>query len=404
VTYRVGDQDSAVGIEGIYQTRDSNYWVATTAGMFWIQADAVSQPPDEIGGRPFLHGELVGRGRGPLLEDRQGNLFYGSNDLYRITRSNGKFEFTPLKLDIPGTPNRGFGIFQVREGADGSIWMNTTLGVVRRLPDGRLTLYRHETDVRTGLASMIVDPSGFVWVIWRNDFYVINPAPIDSINTSERLTIKPLIASSKASMQPGAEIHLPNDPDESLQLQEYRTNPVTGRLYQTADAHVWLIADENLYEFDGHAFRTYGAQQGLPAGMGEMAEDSAGNLWIGGRVAVARLDRRGLISYREADGLASKNILSINSGADGSMYIVNGDFEISRFDGTRFQTTRAAVDRDARALWTSHAGFLSSAGEWWMLTTTKLYRFAAGRFARRSLGQLATLEGRELWLVSFAAG
>jgi len=100
VTYRVGDKDSAVGIEGIYQTRDGNYWVATTAGMFWIQADAVSQLPDEIGGRPFLHGELVGRGRGPLLEDRQGNLFYGSNDLYRITRSNGKFEFTPLKLDI----------------------------------------------------------------------------------------------------------------------------------------------------------------------------------------------------------------------------------------------------------------------------------------------------------------
>src|SRR6476620_6400015 len=225
VTYRVGDKDSAVGIEGIFQTRDGNYWVTTTAGMFWIQADAVSQLPDEIGGRPFLHGELVGRGRGPLLEDRQGNLFYGSNDLYRIARNNGKFELTPLKLDIPGTPNRGFGVFQLREGADGSIWMNTTLGVVRRLTDGRLTLYRHETDVRTGLASMIVDPSGFVWVIWRNDFFVINPAPIDSINTSERLTIKPLIASSKASMQPGAEIHLPSHPDESLQLQEYRTNP-----------------------------------------------------------------------------------------------------------------------------------------------------------------------------------
>jgi hypothetical protein len=93
----------------------------------------------------------------------------------------------------------------------------------------------------------------------------------------------------------------------------------------------------------------------------EMAEDSAGNLWIGGRVTVARLDRRGLISYREPDGLASKNIMSIEAAADGSMYVVNGDFAISRFDGARFQTTRAAVDTDASALDLAR-GFSSSAG------------------------------------------
>ena len=384
VTYRVGDKDAPPGIEYLYQTRDGNYWVSTTAGMFRFKADAVSQPRDEIGGRPFLTAELVGRGRGPLLEDRQGNLFYGSNDLYRLTENNGKFEFTPFKLQIPGTPNRAFAIFQMREAADGSIWMNTTQGVVRRLPDGRLTLYQHETTVRTGLASMVVEPDGLVWVIWRNDFFVIKPAPIDSLTTTERLSIKPLDSAVKVSMQPGTEIHLPRQPDEVIQLETFQTNPLTGRLYQTADSHVWLIADENLYEFDGRTFHIYGAAQGLPAGMGEMAEDSAGNLWIGGRVAVARLDRRGLISYREPDGLASKNVLSINSSADGSMYVVNGDFAISRFDGARFQTTRAAVDADARALWTSRAGYLSSSGEWWITTTTRLYRFAAGNLSHPS--------------------
>lgn len=381
VTYRVGDKNAPPGIEGIFQTRDGNYWVGTTAGLFRVKADAISQTHDEIGGRPFLTAELVGRGRGPLLEDRDGNLLYGSNDLYRLSENNGKFDFTPYKLGIPGTPDRAFGIFQLREASDGSIWMNTTQGVVRRLPDGRMTLYQHETAVRTGLASMVVEPNGLVWVIWRNDFFVINPAPIASVTTSQRLTIKPLVAGAQVSMQPGREINLPNQPDEAIQLKEFQANPLTGRLYQTADAHVWLIADENLYEFDGRAFHTYGAAQGLPAGMGEMAEDAAGNLWIGGRVAVARLDRRGLISYREPDGLASKNVQSITSSADGSMYVINGDFAISRFDGARFQTTRPGIDADARALWTSHAGFLSSAGEWWMLTTTKLYRFAAGNLS-----------------------
>jgi signal transduction histidine kinase/ligand-binding sensor domain-containing protein len=381
VTYRVGDKNGPPGIEWLYQTRDGNYWISTTAGMFRVKADVVSQTRDEIVGRPFLNAEFVGRGRAPLLEDRQGNLLYGSIDLYRVTEKDGKFEFTPFKLEIPVTPNRPFGIYQLREAADGSIWMNSNQGVVRRLPDGRLTLYQHTTSVRTGLASMIIGPDGLVWVIWRNDFFVINPAPIDSVTTSERLTIKPLVPGSKVSMQPGAEVHLPSQPDEAIQLQEFQTNPISGRLYQTGDAHVWLSADENLYEFDGRTFHTYGAAQGLPAGMGEIAEDSAGNLWIGGRVAVARLDRRGLTSYREPDGLASKNIQSITSAADGSMYVVNGDFAISRYDGARFETIRPAVDADARALWTSHAGFLSSTGEWWITTTTKLYRFAAGNLS-----------------------
>ena len=382
VTYRVGDKNAPPGIEGIYQTRDGDYWITTTGGTYRFKADAIAQPRDEVGGRPFLDAQLVSRGRGPWLEDRQGNLFFAGEDLYRVTESNGKFVFEPMKLQIPGTPNHPFGIFGLREGPDGSLWLNTNQGVVRRLPDGRMILYQHETAVRTGLASMVVEPNGLVWVIWRNDFFIINPTPLDSLTGDERLTIKQLVPNTKVSMQPGAEIKVPATPDAIVQLQEVKSNPVTGRLYQSADGHVWLIADENLYEFDGHTFHAYGAAQGLPAGMGEMAEDSAGNLWIGGRVAVARLDRRGLTSYREPDGLASKNVQSITETADGTLYFVNGDFAISRYDGAHFQTTKPTIDADARALWTSHADFLSSAGEWWILTTTKLYRFAAANLSR----------------------
>src|SRR5215471_19541473 len=91
VTYRVGDKDAPPGIEALYQTRDGTYWITTTAGLYRFKADAASQPRDEIGGRPFLDAVLVGRGRGPLLEDRNGNLLYGSDDLYRLTEDHGKF-------------------------------------------------------------------------------------------------------------------------------------------------------------------------------------------------------------------------------------------------------------------------------------------------------------------------
>ena len=391
VTYRVGDKNAPPGVEWLYQTRDGAYWITTTAGLYRFRPDAVSQVNDSLGDRPFLNAEFVATGRGPLLEDRNGTLWYGSNDLYTVSELNGKFTFAPAHLNLPSSPNHPFDIFQLRAAPDGCLWLNTNQGLVRRFPDGRRVLYQHETPVRTGLASIVIEPAGRVWVIWRNDFFVINPEPIESVPTNQQLVIKPLTPTAVVSTRPGLEISLPTKPDEILQLEETSTNAITGRLYQSRDGHIWLIADANLFEFDGRKFLAHGASQGLPSGMGEMAEDSAGNLWIGGRTALARLDRKGLTTYTETDGLDSLNVESIIEGNDGALYVVNGSFSLSRYDGQRFQTSRAPLALDARALWTSRAGFLSSANEWWFLTTTRLYRFAAGNLNR----PLATYDSRD---------
>src|SRR5262249_8272836 len=55
----------------------------------------------------------------------------------------------------------------------------------------------------------------------------------------------------------------------------------------------------------------------------------------------------------------------------------NGNFYLSRFNGKGFETVRPEIAPTARALWSSRSAFLSSASEWWILTTEKLYRFAA---------------------------
>ena len=381
VTYRVGDKNAPPGIESLYQTHDGAYWITTTAGLYRFKADAVSQVNNPISDRPFLDAEFVGAGRGPLLEDRAGTVWYADDDLYKLKEQNGRFQFERMNLKIP-SPTRQFEAFQLREAPDGCIWMNTNQGLVRRLPDGRITLYHHETPVRVGLASVVIEPAGRVWVLWRNYFYVINPAPINLVPKEPALVIKPMTPDATVSSKPGTEIHTPTRPDEIVRLEDLQVNLLTGRLYQSSDGHIWLIADENLYEFDGHTFHWFGSAQGLPAGMGEMAEDSAGNLWIGGRTALVRLDRRGLLTYKEPDGLGSKNILSINEDVAGNLYFVNGDYFVSRFDGLRFQTSRANIAADARALWSSRAAVLSSANEWWVLTSTKLYRFSAGNLTR----------------------
>src|SRR5207302_2901807 len=107
----------------------------------------------------------------------------------------------------------------------------------------------------------------------------------------------------------------------------------------TSDGHIWITADDGLFEFDGRVFHVYNSAQGLPAGMSRLAEDTAGNLWIGGRNLI-RLDRKGLASFGPADGLNSSSLFAINEALDGTLYFTNGDFYLSRFDGRRFLTTR----------------------------------------------------------------
>jgi ligand-binding sensor domain-containing protein len=130
ITYRIGDKNSPPGIETLYQTRDGNYWITTTGGLYRFKPDAVSKPDQTTGDRPFLNAELVSAGRGPLFEDRAGNLWYASNDLYRVKETAGKIVFAAEHLNLPSSPNHPIAIFEIREAPDGCIWLNTNQGVV----------------------------------------------------------------------------------------------------------------------------------------------------------------------------------------------------------------------------------------------------------------------------------
>ena len=376
VTYRIGDKNSPPGIEGITETSGGVYWITTTGGFYRFKADTVSHPDQTGGGSAFLNAEYIDDGRGSVIEDRFGNVWYGGHDLYLAQEKNGKAEFQRLNLQLPLKSGQGLTILQMSATADGCIWLNTNLGLVRRLPDGRLILYPHETSLPLSLLSMITDRAGRVWVAWGKEIYVIKPEPIGSLPSFAQTTVS-LKQTSIASADTDEEVHLPERPGEILLLNHHGDDLLTRRFYQTRDDHIWLIDNDKLLEFDGRAFQVHGSAVGLPSGMTALAEDAAGNLWIGARTGPARWDRSGLTSYGKTDGLKSGDVQAINEGTDGSLFVANGGFYLNRFDGRQFHSSRPEVAPDARTLWTSRYAFLSRANEWWILTADKLYRFAA---------------------------
>lgn len=388
VTYRIGDKNAAPGIEWITETRNGTYWVTTTAGLYRFRPDALSRPDSTSRDRPTLTTEFLGEWRGSLLEDRAGNMWYGAGALYQMEELDGKVTLKKIDLDLPSTPNRSFSIANMAEAADGSLWINSSWGLIRRLVDGRAIFYLSESPTTQGYMSLLVDEQGRVWLSRAHELWVIKPEPVETLSNAKSVEIRSLNPTFILPAETDQPVQLPEKSGEILRFlpADFLRKHLTHRLRQTSDKHVWLTTDRELIEFDGRVFHLYNDAHGLPSALAHLAEDPAGNLWISGRSGLVRLDRHGLTTFDETDDPHLNNVRAITQGADAAHYFADGDFYLSRFDGQRFQSVRPQIPLDAQSLWTSRSGVLTSAGEWWILTSQKLYRFAPVK----SFAQLAT--------------
>ncbi|MEZ5428846.1 MAG: two-component regulator propeller domain-containing protein [Pyrinomonadaceae bacterium] len=378
VTYQVGEKDAPPGIEMIYETRDGNYWISTTGGLFRFDPNRIS--PTGAGGTPRIDAEYVSGWRGTVFEDSRGNVWLASGGIFHLEKKDGKDEFVKVDWNLPPRPNITFVAFQIFEAGDGSLLVNTTWGLIRRLPDGRILMYQDDKVLLggSGTVSMILDKSGRVWLARDDQLLVLKLEPAEAFAQSGPISVQRLEPTALFELRPGENVPLPKKGGEIFQL----TNPAlvedstSMRLLQTSDGTVWIVAEKNLLEIRGGVLQIHSAGEGLPNAMGRMGEDAAGNLWIGGYAGLARLDRQGLITYGPNDGAVSARFFAVNEDRDGDLYFANSDSYISRFDGKGFQNVRPAIEANPRHFWTSRHVFRSSNGDWWFLTNGSLYRFS----------------------------
>jgi signal transduction histidine kinase/ligand-binding sensor domain-containing protein len=377
INYKLIEHDSPPGIENMYEAHDGAYWITSTGGTFRFDPRSLSSPNETT---PTLNAEHITDYRGTLFEDRFGNFWLGSAGLFRIVQRDGKTDVVPFDLDLPPKPNTAFSVADIGESSDGSVWIHTTWGLIRRLPDERLVFYP-DPEVRelsTGSLRMIVAKNDEVWESDGNRLYIIKPDTIDSLAGAGRLTVKELAATEVVDLVQDGAVPKPINPGE---IYQYRSPQFIDKffgkqLYQTKDGAVWIAAEDNLLEFSAGSVHVHTTAEGLPSVMGPIGEDSVGNLWVTSQSGLARLDRNGLITFGTADGSYSNRFLAINEGPDGTMYFSNPDAHLSKFNGRSFETIRLSAEPNALHLWNSRTAFVDSDGNWWLLTGSKLYQFS----------------------------
>jgi signal transduction histidine kinase/ligand-binding sensor domain-containing protein len=393
VTYQVGDKNAPPGIQQILESSKGVYWIATTSGLYRFdpgRGPLAGSPPGveeaqvamvemKSTDRPILNAEYVGATPEVLYEDRHGNLWTGGDGLYRLDQHGRQLIPQKIDLNLPASA-AAFGVAAICEGRDGSFWLATPVGgLVRHLPDGRDVFYPTGPPQRDGLVSVLEDPEGRIWCAGANGLFVLKPESIEA--AAGPIKARHINALRHERTAPGGEVRLPAQPGEMVEYSGMAetTSGHPRQLSQTANGEIWFSYASIVIEFDGHSFQLHTTAQGFIEGIERIVEDDSGNLWLGGTNGLMRLNRSGLTSFRSSDGLGDQYTVLVSQTRDGQLFTVGNNFSLSLFDGHGFQTIKPALPSGPQFLWSSNPAFQDSRGEWWFLTSEKLYRFAAIR-------------------------
>ena len=377
--------------------RSGMYWIATNRGVSRFDPSARSpadeQPDhdapaqDDNSARSLFTTYSLGDETPPnfvnvIREDRAGNIWAGTGGgLFRLDAGDIKGSFHRVELNVPSRSDRVLEVFSLLEDHEGSLWIGTVQGLVRRLPDGRTLSYSLQPAQSTDIVwALKEDTEGRLWLGHQSGLIVLRPLAAEAAQNGDGFAWKTTERKqpNKGSVGEGQSLlALAVGEARRFTTEDGLAHNSVRALHRASDGRFWIGTRGGLSVFDGTMFRTYTTAQGLSGRVSALAEDGDGNLWVGTQTSGAmKISRSGLLSYRETEGLGNADIISIFETKAGELYVISGKWTINRFDGERFTSVRPNLPQriidSSSGRWVIIRDHL---GEWWVATGEGLYRF-----------------------------
>ncbi len=368
--YRDEDGLVAPSINDITETRADLYWVATNSdGVFRLD---LRSPIAAAGRQPLFQRYRVGAYSvtnrvNVLFHDRRGILWAGTDGgLFSLNDAAGEPAFSRVALGVPLHPDIQVQVWTLVNDRAGNLWIGTKYGLIRRTPDGHMTLVRaRPSSPDDNVSALMIAEDGRLWVGDRSGLLVFDPAAVDAANDRG-------IAA------------LPSDARRYTR-QDGLDNDIVLDVHQSADRQIWIRTfGPGLTSFDGKEFRTYRLGARTIETPGGLTEDRDGNLWLGtNALGALKITKHGWTTYAEAEGLGS-SVAAIFETRDGRLYASSSGWLLSEFRGGAFTTVRPPLPTVVTdATWRDLNNVVRDReGDWWITTRAGLYRFASTtRFA-----------------------
>ncbi len=355
-------------VRDLLETRNATFWIATGDGLVRFNPNArrssnsgepmfVTYHPDE---------SQPARSISVLYEDPGGTVWCGTmGGLYRLEDVNGQVKFHFVEMGMRNVWDESF-VEDILEDRRGALWVGTRgSGLYRRLPDGRVEQYGAKHGLPAlRVNTLIEDRQGRLWAGTSLGLCLLVEEP-----KPDRLVVARVFRRDTFGL-----------PGEWIEA-----------LFQSSDGRFWIGLAGGLSELlpasEGLElkFRSYATAQGLSyLDLTSLAEDSAGNLWIGATAGVMKLAQNGFVTYTNPTGSTPIGAGGIVETKAGELCFISQSSNASALAMIRLDT------KDPSVVWPNfpkqityfgfgwnQIGLQDRKGEYWLATGQGLCRFPA---------------------------
>ena len=391
VEYSVRDGLGSASVFDLLETREGDYWVATEAGVSRFARARVSPngvaPP--LAGQPKLFTSYsVGTGAANianvLYQDRAGRIVVGTDDgVVQIDEApDGRVTFRRLELGLKTPANDTLRIRAFLEDGEGSLWIGTSRGVVRRLPGGDMVEHQLAPAGQPDyVRALLQDKDGRIWVGHKFGLIAFVPESHTAAAAAQALPPKRFMARDVGRLSHAQPVPLPEAPGAAYRYDATISGKGVRDVHASADGGLWFAQNNGLGQLDEGRFRVYSTDHGITGdALNVITPDANGSLWIGTDTnGASRLERSGFTTYSIEKQLQRGWVAAISEDRQGTLYAIDGQTGlINFFENDQFVPVRSNVPPSVA--WASR-GFPRMAiedhlGDWWVPTAEGLYRFS----------------------------
>jgi ligand-binding sensor domain-containing protein len=383
-TYGVEDGLPSAFVQYILQDSRGFLWFATRDGLARFDGDRIVTYSVEHG----IPDPTVNY----IIESRSGQLWIATNGggVGRFEPQRAGARITPVPIPGDAAANRVNALLEDREGR---IWAATDNGIWRfdaRSQSGLFVRVPHRTNDQIGFSWLAETPAGEMWAASSHGLFkfarddrvshlAIRPdATLDHVST--------LMLDRRGRLWVGHRfgVMLIDGPTRRwiADLDGKPGNSVI-TFRQGPDGRVWALMTRELIELenggDGPSKRYPTAAVGIPDDAYAALFVDRDELWLGTvSSGVVRVNWAGFTTWAMAGTTALTRVHSLQQEG-GAVAAVNGDWEISRFDGRSFHSRRLQVPAGSLFTWRSEVAHFDADTGWWAMTTDGLWAFGGGR-------------------------
>jgi len=297
----------------IAEDRRGGIWIGTNSGL-------VAMTPEASRGRLLFRPVPLASGKSTqslAIGVAEDGTVWAACDTSLCFVRNGHLEIDTSFRDAGGDDVRA-----IAAAPDGALWIGSGAGLYRRSRDGRWKRWevlRETPTTADTINDLTIDPEGRLWIATGFGLVVFTPATnADNTRSLRDRAGVPLVPGMRLpSLEPGQAVWIvpPSDTPHVRCMRTLRAR--NGAIWQPTYYGVLQIENGWISFFDN--------RDGLPRrDITSIAEDPAGNLWIGSRSnGVHRLVTGGATTYTRAYGLANERIMSAFALADGTVCSTN---------------------------------------------------------------------------------